>query len=148
MLLMQNGASAHPYVDSVSVMGNQITLRVEVTDFKATEGGLEISGLVTQTGGAFANFSEIVDIATATSGDNGELFVDVTADTAPPYPFRKDQDVTVFVRVAKVWVTVLGEHSTAGAAVEATDASPDTTWDQLRARSAVGWSTDPWGGSM
>ena len=145
---MQNRASAHPYADSVSVMGNQITLRVEITDFKATDGGLEISGQVTQTGGAFANFFEIVDIATATSGDNGELFVDMTATKMGEYPFRDDQDVTVFVRVSRVWVTVLGSQGQAATEVAGHEAGDGAMWDQLRRRSTVGWSTDPWGGSM
>jgi hypothetical protein len=130
---MQNIASYHPYVESVSITGHKITLRVEVTDFKTSTGGIEISGQATQNGGAFANISSIVDIATATVGDDGELFVTVTADSIPPYRFRKDQDVTIFVRVSKVWVTVLGEQSgVAQSYGKPQDAGDGTTWNQLR----------------
>lgn len=144
---MQNIAYSHPYVDSVSMNGDQITLKVEVTDFKTTEGGIEISGQATQVGGAFASFSEIVDIATATAekAADGEesLFATVTADTIPPYRFRKDQDVTIFARVAKAWVTVLGEQAQGVTSDEAGQpADPNTTWDQFKKASQM--SGEPW----
>jgi hypothetical protein len=133
MPLMQYLPDSHPYVDSVSMAGDQITLRVEVTNFISTKGGIEISGQATQIGGAFANISQVVDLATATKGDNNEWFVTVTADTLPPYRFKKGQDVTIFVRVSKVWVTVLGEHSKAlQGDVTGTVADASTTWDQPR----------------
>jgi hypothetical protein len=120
----------YPYVGSAVITGNQITFRVVVTDFKTTEGGIEISGQATQVGGALAEISAIAQVPAAPNGDNGEYFVEVTADTIPPKRFRKDQDVTVFVRVSKVWVTVLGEHST-GPQPETTvqEANDGTTWD-------------------
>jgi hypothetical protein len=133
---MQNIQYSHPYVDSVSMNGDQITLKVEVTDFKTTEGGIEISGQATQVGGAFAAFSQIVDIATATTETDADgkelLFVTVTADTIPPYRFKKEQDITIFVRVAKAWVTVLGEHDAVVGSEVGTDADATTMWDRLR----------------
>lgn len=144
---MQNIQYAHPYVDSVAMNGDQITLKVEVTDFKTTQGGIEISGTATQTGGAVASFSQIVDIATAIAetGADGKqyLFASVTADTIPPYRFRKDQDITIFVRVAKVWVTVLGAHDqTAQPSETVQEADAATTWDQVR--KAAQLNGEPW----
>jgi hypothetical protein len=123
----------YPYVDSAVITGDKITFRVEVTDFKTTEGGIEISGQATQVGGALAEISAIAQVPATPNGegeDQGKYFVDVTADTIPPKRFRKDQDVTVFVRVSKVWVTVLGEHTT-GPVADTTgqEANDGTTWD-------------------
>jgi hypothetical protein len=91
-----------------------MTLSVEITDFQTTEGAIEITGEVTQVSGAFAPISYIADRANATEGDPsdpdqaGKLFVDVEAVPTPDHPFMPDDDVTVFVRPAKAWVTVLG----------------------------------------
>ena len=38
-----------------------------------------------------------------------EPSVDVAADPCSDKTFRKDLDVTVYIRIAKIWVTVLGE---------------------------------------
>jgi hypothetical protein len=83
-----------------------------------------------------------VDIATATVEKNADgneyLFVTVTADTIPPYRFRKDQDITVFARVAKAWVTVLGEHDQ-GVTSDQTgqEAVATTTWDRFKKASQM-----------
>jgi len=152
---------AHPYVDKVSQNGDQIDLRVEVTDFKTTEGGIEISGQATQNSGAFASFSQIVDLATATVEKETDAatgveywFVTVTADTVPPHKFMLDKDITVFVRVAKVWVTVLGEQPSGISSEKATDplawGEPHTatqldgkSWAQWRAQQATAQPPPP-----
>ena len=134
---MQNLNPSHPYVDSVSMNGDQINLSVEVTDFETNKGGIEISGQATQVGGALAIFSQVVDFAKDAAKEDDGYFVTVTANVVPPIRFKKDQDITVFVRVAKVWVTVLGEHNTAVTAVGGTDANPDTTWDRVKGSSQL-----------
>jgi len=134
---MQNLAPSHPYVDSVSMNGNQIDLSVEVTDFKTTKGSIEISGQATQVGGALAMISQVVDFTKDATEEPDGYFVTVTANVVPPIRFKKDQDITVFVRVARVWVTVLGEHNAAGSSVEGTDADPDTTWDEPKKSSQL-----------
>src|SRR4029077_19360413 len=101
--------------------GNQIDLSVEVTDFKTTKGSIEISGQATQVGGALAMISQVVDFTKDATEEPDGYFVTVTANVVPPIRFKKDQDITVFVRVARVWVTVLGEHNAAGSSVEGTD---------------------------
>ena len=121
---------SHPYVDSVSMAGNQIKLSVEVTDFMTTGGSVEISGQATQDGGGCANIYKLVDLSKATEGDPGEWFVTVTADTVPPCHFRKDQPVTVFIRTARVWVSVLGVPTMAETlSLSGPAADKDTTWD-------------------
>ena len=124
---MQNLAYSHPYVYSVSLDGNQLTLLVEVTNFQGTEGAIEVSGQASQVNGAFANISSFVDIAHATANAKGELVATVTANADPAHPFTGGEDVTIFVRVAKVWITVLG----APEGVTSATASP--TWNVLRA---------------
>jgi len=113
--------------------GDQIELSVEVTDFQATGGSVEISGQATQVGGGFADIYKIVDMNEAAPGDTaGEWFVTVTADTAPPYRFRKDQEVTVYIRTAKVWVSVLGgEHTGLTTSSDpGQEADTGTTWNK------------------
>jgi len=74
--------------------------------FEANE-YVEISGHATQSGGAFANIYEIAQVPTA-NGPESDPSIDVTVESRSTNQFRKDQDITVVVRVAKVWVTVLG----------------------------------------
>ena len=147
---MQDLAYSHPYVDSVSMAddGKQISLVVEVTDFIATGGTLEISGQATQVSGAFANISAYVDVKDAVPGDNNEtrngqpeMFVTVTVPIAATYRFRKDLDVTIFVRVSKVWVTVLGESTQVGASEIGQNAVKGTKWNTARGVTQVDGKT-------
>ena len=87
---MQNLAPSHPYVDSVSMNGNQIDLSVEVTDFKTTKGSIEISGQATQVGGALAMISQVVDFTKDATEEPDGYFVTVTANVVPPIRFKKD----------------------------------------------------------
>jgi hypothetical protein len=140
----------HPYVDKATVANNKITLRVEVSDFGATGGLVEVTGQATQTGGALAIISATPQVPATPNGDPDDpkdkdrYFVDVTADAIPPHQFRKDQDVTVFVRVSRVWVTVLGEQSTSAPIPSNTIsiANDGTTWDQVREDARI--TNDSW----
>jgi len=92
-----------------------MTLSVEVTDFQDTTGPIEITGEATQVNGAWARISTIADRAKATEVTTKEgdkyfvkYFVDVEAIPTPDSQFTPDEDVTIFVRVAQTWVTVLG----------------------------------------
>jgi hypothetical protein len=88
-----------------------MTLSVEVTDFQATTGPIEITGEATQVNGAWARISAIANRATATKeGDKygDKYFVDVEAVPTPDHQFTTDEDVTIFVRTSNTWVTVLG----------------------------------------
>jgi hypothetical protein len=103
----------HPWVYSAKITDGKITFRVEVTDLQTTQGAIEITGAATQVDGAFAPISCVTDIAAASEGDrndpeeNGRYFVDVEAIPTSDHQFKENLDVTVFVRVSKVWVTVL-----------------------------------------
>jgi len=140
---------SHPYVDNVSMAegGEEITLSVEVTDFEAKRGGIEISGQASQPNGALAIISQAVDFDKDATKKSDGWFVNVTAQTIPPVEFDESQEVTVSVSVAKVWVTVLGHDPTSsrprtpGAAKEwgkVTGASQQIgkTWAQHREEEA------------
>ena len=107
----------HPWVYSAKITGDKITFRVEVTDFKTTAGVVEISGQATQEGGAFAPIYKTATVPDAPNGDPddedeaGRSFVNVDVTQNPDYPFKNGQAITVFVRVSKVWVTVIGQST-------------------------------------
>jgi hypothetical protein len=107
----------HPWVYSATITDGKISFHVEVSDLHTTVGAIEISGIATQVNGAFAPIYHITDIPSEPNGDAsdadqaGRYFVDVAADPTPDHPFAADEDVTIFVRVSKVWVTVLGPGS-------------------------------------
>jgi hypothetical protein len=90
--------------------GGKIQLTVQLDDFKPGE-TVELSGQATQISGAFANFYNIVVVPQKPKkgpDEKDHYYVSVTTSPRPPHKFMKDQDVTVFLRAAKVWVTVLG----------------------------------------
>jgi hypothetical protein len=140
MLLMPHG-----YVDRVTLTSNQLTLHVQVTDFAASGGYVEVSGQASQVGGALAVIYQTVEVpqAAAANGNGSgsgnasqDYFVDVTAAPVDgSVAFRADQDISVFVRVARVWLTVLGT----AAAVPSTG----VTWDVVRTVAQYGGSWQP-----
>jgi len=148
---------SRPYVIRAEITDtHKITFRVDVGNFVQTDpqyqgGGIEISGQATQDGGAFANIYAIKQVPTEPNGAADEYYVDVTVDTLPPNEFRKDQDVNIFVRVSKAWVTVLGEHdATPAAESPGQTADVGTTWDQVKEVSQLDgapWSENKTGGS-
>ena len=132
-----------PYVDSATITGNKIKFRVEVTDFKDSQGDIEVSGEASQISGAFVPINKIVKVPSEPNGegdDKGKYFVDVEADLTQEFPFRKDQDVTIFVRVSRVWVTVLGEQNAADLPKlpREGEAGDGTTWNKLRKVASIG----------
>lgn len=133
------------FVTSATIKDNKIALIVDVGAFDPN-GAVEISGHATQSGGAFANFYDIQHVP-ATPTPDGHAYVEVTADPLPPRPFRKDQDVTVVLRVAKVSVTVLGESTQGSQLAQYQDqtAAEGTTWNQVREVSEINgdsWSSE------
>jgi len=91
------------------IKGGKIAVSVLVDDFKDYQ-FVEISGQATQTDGGFANFYEIAQIPAIASPD-GSLYVEVTATPIPPNRFRRDQDISVVLRVATIWLTVVGRQA-------------------------------------
>jgi hypothetical protein len=122
------------YVTSATITGGKIALTVRVDDFPVDE-YVEVSGHATQSGGAFANFYDIRQVPKDEDPKLGYRYVTVATDPIPPQRFREDQDVTVVLRVAMVWLTVLGGGSSQ---VETTSqdriktAQENTTWGRIR----------------
>jgi hypothetical protein len=98
---------SHNWVDSVTLTPEKMTFRVEVTDFQATEGAIEITGEATQVNGAWARISTVAYSHNVIK-EGDKYFVDVEGVPTPDHQFTMDQDVTIFVRASKTWVTVLG----------------------------------------
>ena len=92
---------SEPWVTRVTVQGNQLLLTVQVDEFLSDE-PIEISGYVTQHGGAIAT---VYDIQTVTKNPDGTATVYVKA--APAQGFQDGYDVTIVLRAARVWVSVL-----------------------------------------
>jgi hypothetical protein len=112
------------YVTGAQIDGkNRIVLSVDVDAFIPGE-SVEISGYAIQEGdGGFATFSEVQTINTHKPGDVAKLTVKATP--AQGKGFVQGQDVTVFLQVSKVWMTVLSEQdpSTVGTTGHVTGAS-------------------------
>jgi hypothetical protein len=142
----QPSVLSHPWVYSVMKTGGKITFRVEVTDFQPTAGVVEISGQATQEGGAFAPIYATATVPSAPNGDPdepeeaGRSFVNVDVTENPAYPFKIGEAVTVFVRVSKAWVTVIGPSTVGGSLpVESGQVAPDgTTWEEHLTSAHVG----------
>jgi hypothetical protein len=142
------------WVTSVTITDTaQLKLSVQLDGFKPGR-NVEISGQVTQSGGAFANFYDIQPVPAepnAADLNNPSVLthysVDVLTNPLPPHKFRDDQDVTVVLRVSKVWLTVLGAHKEPAEGTGLQDsgqpAPGGTAWDRQTQYSDLdGNSTD------
>jgi|SRR5215470_9874257 len=94
-------------VTSAEIDRKNIVLTVNVDSFTPGE-YVEISGCATQAyetqgEGGFATFSEIQEI----KKNKTDKPVALKVKAKLTKPFQQNQDITVVVRVAKVWVTVL-----------------------------------------
>jgi hypothetical protein len=142
---MPSGNPSHPYVTSATISGKQITFNVEVTEFGLAGGSVEISGQATQNSGAFASIYQIIPVPAEPNGtgdDTGRYFVDVTSDTVPPNQFRQSEDVIVYVKVSRPWVTVLGRQPQNKLSAPGTDdVAEETTWGIARAETHIDGST-------
>jgi hypothetical protein len=133
---------SHPYVTSAEIKGNYIEIGVEADDYEPGT-WIEISGHATQSGGAFANFYDIQPVPEPAPSRDGKDHRDVyvRAHPLPPNQFRETEDVSIVVRVGKVWLTVLGRDYEEGTPPDKL-AENGTRWDQLRKWSEVNRSSD------
>ena len=93
-----------PYVTSVTFnQEKKIVLTVKIDETFTTGEPLEISGHATQDGGAFAIFNEIQAVPKRNPDKTAYIYVTAT----PSQPFVKGQAITVVLRTATVWATVL-----------------------------------------
>jgi hypothetical protein len=108
---------------------NNIQVSIDVDSFMPNE-SVEISGYVAQNHGAYATINEFQEI-NAKLGQTAHLTV--TAKPAPAAPaFQQSDDVMVFVRVAKVWVTVLGEGPAQPQGILPRAAEVGSVWGRLK----------------
>jgi hypothetical protein len=96
----------NPYVKNVAFVDGNIVLAIRVDEYPVNE-VLEISGYATQAGGAFAVFNDIQPVRER--NPDGTDLMYVKASPSPAYDFKQGHDVTVVLRAARVWTTVLGE---------------------------------------
>ena len=128
---MSNGSQSHTKVTQVKIVdANTVEVSIEVDAFMPGQ-SVEISGYVAQNNGAFAAFNDFQTINTKL-GETANLTV--TATPAPESDaFQQGRDVTIFLRTAKVWVTVLGEGPAQQSGVAPSYvAGPGTVWGRLK----------------
>lgn len=94
-----------PWVTDVTLKNNQMVLTVKIEGFTSGE-RIELSGYATQNGGAFAVFNGLQVVPEPTP--DGKITMYVTALSWQN--FVTGHPVTVVLRAARVWVTVLEEE--------------------------------------
>jgi len=120
-----------PYVSAVTFLDDQIVLTVQLDEYLAGQ-SVEISGYATQNSGGYATF---YGFQTAEKNPDGTVVTYVKA--APAQEFMEGDPVTVFLRAAKVWVTVLREEGWKPENHPTKPATDGTTWDTV---AKVGWA--------
>jgi hypothetical protein len=120
---------ANGYVTKVTLRNNQVLIKIGLDDFTPGE-SVEISGYATQAGGAFAVFNDIQLVPK--KDPDGEINMWVMAP--PSADFKKGKAVTVVLRAARVWTTVLGERQPGPVSSLDQDELTDEgmTWDDVR----------------
>jgi hypothetical protein len=91
---------------------------------------VEISGYVMQDQGAFAHFNLF---KTTNAKLGGTTTLEVVANRArDSAPFQKGHDLTVMLRAAKVWATVLAEGQDQQYATASNAAGAGTMWARIK----------------
>jgi hypothetical protein len=143
---MSNGNLSHTMVTQVEIDNdNAVKVSVQVDAFMPGE-SVEISGYVAQHHGAFATFNDFKKIDTKLA-ETASLTV--PAKPIPTSPaFQQGHDVMVFVRVAKVWVTVLGEGQAQQQVISPNVAGPGTVWGRIKGVAGPETYSDTWEGNQ
>jgi hypothetical protein len=123
----------------------QITLTVLVDGFE-TNKMVEISGHATQPNGAFANFYDIKQVPIPDA--NGDQVIPVSTQPIPPNPFMEGQEITIALRVSKVWVTVLSPFQIEGQPLPdpGKQAEDNTVWKPPKIVSSIDGALNLQGG--
>ena len=108
---------------------NNIQVSIDVDGFMPNE-SVEVSGYVAQNHGAYATINEFQEI-NAKLGRTAHLTVTAKPVVTAP-PFQQGDDVMVFVRVAKVWVTVLGEGPAQPQEISPRTAQAGSVWSTFK----------------
>ena len=109
-----------------------LVLTVQVNKYLVNK-PVEISGFATQNSGGFAIFDDIQSVQENPDQpvqENPDETVTIEVKATPSVNFNTGEDVTVSLRVATVWVTVLGEGQDGPGYVEpeGTAAQGGETW--------------------
>jgi hypothetical protein len=119
-----------PYVTGVTFKNSRIVLTIRVDNFQPGE-SLEISGQATQNGGGYAAFYDNKCVVPKPNPD-GTAYIYVEA--TPSQAFENSSNITVVLRAAKVWVTVLGESPPESRPVgHAAPVDDGSTWGYIQA---------------
>jgi hypothetical protein len=139
---MSNGSKSHTMVTQVQIV-DEATLNVslEVSAFMPNE-SVEISGYVAQNHGSFATFNDFQPI-NSKLGETANLMVKATAVEGSP-AFQQG-DFTVFIRVAKVWVTVLGQGQVQPQGISFNKAVPGAVFGRIKGVAGSDSYSDPQG---
>ena len=121
-----------PYVSAVTLLGGQIVLTVQLDEDLAGQ-TVEISGYATQNSGGYATF---YSNQSAEKNPDGTVVAYVKA--TPAQEFMTGEIVTVFLRAAKVWVTMLTKEGGWPPNPPPAKAADGTSWDVV---TNVGWAS-------
>ena len=127
---MSNGV--HSYVTGAAFQGNKMVFSVQLDGFNVGE-AVELSGAATQNNGALASFYDIQTISALDSKGIAQLTVSAT----PSAPFMEGEEVTVLLRAAKVWVTVLRAGPGRVGGRLGGPAQEGTAWPKVRQATAI-----------
>jgi hypothetical protein len=127
---MPDGSQSPTRVTQVAIDSDgTIQVTYEVDAFMPGE-SVEISGYVAQDHGAFAAFNDFQKLNTKLGG-TAVLTVPATLPLTSP-AFQQGDEVIVFLRVSKVWVTVLGEGPVQQPGITPRLAGPGSVWGKLK----------------
>ena len=123
---MSNGNKSHTMVTQVRIVdGNSLEVSIGADAFMPGQ-VIEISGYVAQNNGSFATINDFKKIDTML-GEIAKLTVKAMRSDESA-PFEQGLDFMVFLRAAKVWVTVLGEGQAQQPEIEYNLATPGAVW--------------------
>jgi hypothetical protein len=107
-----------PHVDKIEQQPNgtgvKLALSVLLTGFEPNE-SVTITGYATQNSGTMVNIFDTQTVGSVSS----DKVANVTVYVTPPQEFKPEEEITIVISAAKVWMTVLKK--------DGTDPAPDTT---------------------
>ena len=105
----------NPHVDKIEQQPNgtggvKLALSVLLTGFEPDE-SVTITGYATQNSGAMVTISDTQTVDSV----NDDNVANVTVYVTPPQEFKPEEEITIVISAAKVWMTVLKEDEHAKA---------------------------------